>query len=181
MIEELTEKYAGEFSKQRIKKNKISKIKYSHVIENGKIELGKSTLQIALYENNENSIIPYFYKLTLCLNENFNSDINIYPLDLWNQLLNKVFPKRKNFIPKKIRNQFWFNGDENLIKKVSTNFGFYENLNTEKVFIETYNREKTYLVLIPENGKMNKSQAEKFIEVLKIIESEIKNCTQQRI
>jgi hypothetical protein len=90
--------------------------------------------------------------------------------------LDFILPKRRAFIPKPILKQFWFGGNIDLLKQLSSDKTFMESIINERIYIESIDKPTNRIVLTPEYGIKDIEQFEKFIIVLKQIEKQIRTA-----
>jgi hypothetical protein len=179
IIQELTEKYSGKYSED-LTKNVNSPIgKYVCQPKNGIIEVDGTKISINLKEVGGAMPVTEPFRITLHLDKTYETELTIFPKDLWNEFLDFILPKRRAFVPKPILKQFWFGGNIDLLKQLASDKIFTENLINERIYIETGKKPTDRIILTPERGIKDIDQFEKFVSILKRIENKIKNCTQQ--
>tara|TARA_R110000868_G_scaffold108381_2_gene295898 strand:+ start:767 stop:1324 length:558 start_codon:yes stop_codon:yes gene_type:complete len=177
IIQELTEKYNGKYSED-LAKNVNSPIgKYVYQPKNGIIEVDGTKISINLNEVDGAMPVTEPFRITLHLDKTYETELTIFPKDLWNEFLDFILPKRRAFIPKPILKQFWFGGNKDLLKQLASDKIFTENIINERIYIETMpNKSTDRIVLTPENGIKDINQFEKFVSVLKRIENKVKTA-----
>ncbi|WP_299258648.1 hypothetical protein [uncultured Aquimarina sp.] len=174
IIQELTEKYSGEYSEDLIKNVNSPLGKYIYQPKNGTITIGGTKISVNLNEVGGAMPVSEPFRITLHLDKVYETELTIFPKDLRNKFLDFILPKRRSFVPKPILKQFWFGGDKNLFKQLVSDKTFAENIINERIYIKTGKKPTDRIVLTPEYGIKNIDQFEKFISVLKRIESKIK-------
>ncbi|UJH66489.1 hypothetical protein [Allomuricauda sp. SCSIO 65647] len=178
IIQEITKKYNGKYSENPAASFNSPSGKYSYQPKNGIINIDGSKVSINLNEVSDAMYGTEPFRITLYLDKAYQTELNIFPKDLWNKLLDFLFPKRRAFIPQKILKQFWFGGDKKLIRQITSDKQFNESIIDERIYIETMPKKSTdRIVLTPERGINDIEQFEKFIDILKQIENKIKNST----
>ncbi len=176
IIQELTEKYDGKYSED-LTKNVNSPIgKYVYQPKSGIIEVDGTKISINLNEVGGAMPVTEPFRITLHLDKTHETKLTIFPKDLWNQFLDFILPKRREFIPKPVRKQFWFGGDKDLLKQLASDKTFTESIINERIYIETGKKPTDRIVLTPEYGIKDIDQFEKFVTVLKQIENKIKTA-----
>ena len=174
IIEELSKKYNGSYSEEQPKSVNSPIGKYLYQPKTGLIEIDGSKIGVNI--DSVGGAIPVAepFRITLYLDKNYQTDLTIFPKSTWNRMTDIVFAKSNENIPERIRHQFKFVGERNLIKKLGSNAEFINGLMNEKVYIKTDRKKANRIVLTPALGIKNIEQFEKFISVLKIIEKAIK-------
>jgi len=177
IIQELTEKYSGKYSED-LTKNVNSPIgKYAYQPKSGILEVDGTKISINLNEVDGAMPVTEPFRITLHLDKTYETELNVYPKDLWNEFLDFILPKRRAFVPKQILKQFWFGGNIDLIKHIVSDKTFTKNIINEKIYIETMpNKLTDRIVLTPEYGIKDIEQFEKFVSILKRIEIKIKTA-----
>lgn len=173
-IQKLTEKYSGKYSEDVTKSVNSPAGKYVYQPKNGIIEVDGTKISINLDEVSGAMPVSEPFRITLHLDKTYETELTVFPKDLWNNFVEFILPKRSAFIPKPIRKQFWFGGNKNLIKQLASDNVFTENIINERVYIETGDKPVNRIVLTPEYGIRDINQFEKFVSVLKTIENKIK-------
>jgi len=181
IIQELTEKYSGKYSEDLTKSVNSPIGKYVYQPKSGIIEVDGTKISINLNETSGAMPITEPFRIALHLDKFHETELSIFPKDLWNVFLDFVLPKRRAFFPKTVRKQFWFSGNKDLLKQLASDKLFTENIINERIYIKTGDKPTNRIVLTPENGIKDIEQFEKFVTVLKRIEYKIKNCTQHRL
>ena len=174
IIEELSKKYNGNYSEEHAKNVNSPIGKYTYQPKKGLIEVDGTKISVNLNEVGGATPTAEPFRIILYLEKFYQTELTIYPKDLWNQLIDFVFPRNKENIPVRIRKQFLFSGDKTLIKQLGTNKEFAKYLVNEKVYIRTDRKQTERIVLTPAHGIEDIHQFEKFIAILKIIEKAIK-------
>ncbi|WP_040253229.1 hypothetical protein [Psychroserpens mesophilus] len=178
IIQEITEKYNGEYSENPTASFNSPAGKYSYQPKKGIINIDGSKISINLNEVGRAMYGTEPFRITLYLDNEYQTEFNLFPKDLWNKFLDFLFPKRRAFVPPKILKQFWFGGDIKLIRKITSDKLFNDSIIDERIYIETMPGKSTNrIVLTPERGINNIEHFEKFISILKLVENKIKNCT----
>ena len=176
IIQELTEKYNGKYSED-LTKNVNSPIgKYVYQPKNGIIEVDGTKISININEVSGAMPVTEPFRITLHLDKTYETELSVYPKDLWNVFLDFILPKRRAFIPKPILKQFWFGGNKDLLKQLASDKIFTESIINERIYIESINKPTNRIILTPEYGIKDIEQFEKFVIVLKRIEKEIKTA-----
>ncbi len=173
IIEEITKNYGGNYSEKQTKNIVTPHGKHIYQPKKGILEIDGT--KISLNSNEVGGAMPVTepIRIILYLNKNYETDLTIFPRDLWNNFLDFILPKRRAFIPQPIRKQFWFGGDKNLLVKLASDKILMENLLNERVYIETIAEETDRIILTPEFGIDGLSQFEKYLVILKRIEEKI--------
>jgi len=55
-------------------------------------------------------------QITFHLDKTYETELTIFPKNLWNEFLDFILPKHRAFIPQLILKQFWFSENEDLLK-----------------------------------------------------------------
>jgi len=176
IIQELTEKYSGKYSEDLTKSVNSPIGKYVYQPKNGIIEVEGTKISINLDEVSGAMPVTEPFRIRLHLDKTYKTELTIFPIDSWNKLLNFLFPKRRDFVPKEILKQFWFGGNINLLKQLASDKGFCEKIIDERIYIESGFKTTDQIVLTPEYGIKDIDQFEKFVSVLKTIENKIKTA-----
>jgi len=178
IIKEISEKYNGKYSEDPTASFNSPSGKYSYQPKNGIINIDGSKISINLNEVGGAMYGTEPFRITLYLDKKYPTEFNLFPKDLWNKLLDFLFPKRREFIPRQVLKQFWFGGDKKLIKRISSDKLFNESIINERIYIETMPKKTTdRIVLTPERGINNIEHFEKFVDILRLVENKIKNST----
>ncbi len=174
IIEELTRKYQGSYSEEQAKNVNSPIGKYIYQPKTGLIEIDGSKIGVNI--DSVDGAIPVAepFRITLYLDKNYQTDLTMFPKSAWNRMTDLVFPKHKENLPKRIRHQFSFFGERNLIKQLGSNPEFINGLMNEKIYIRKERKKADRIVLTPANGIEDIEQFEKYISLLKIIEKVIK-------
>ncbi|WP_415376667.1 hypothetical protein [Patiriisocius sp. Uisw_017] len=176
IIQELTEKYNGKYSEDLTKSVNSPIGKYVYQPKNGIIEVDGTKISININEVSGAMPVTEPFRITLHLDKTYETELSVYPKDLWNVFLDFILPKRRAFIPKPILKQFWFGGKKDLLKQLASDKIFTESIINERIYIESINKPTNRIVLTPEYGIKDIEQFEKFVIVLKRIEKEIKTA-----
>jgi hypothetical protein len=99
----------------------------------------------------------------------------MFPKNRWGNLKDFFFPKKTKFIPKKVRKQFYFGGDERLYTKLLENKTFIEDILWEMIYVRTVQKKKSQIILTPAHGIYDIAHLEQLTRVLKHIEKVIKH------
>ncbi len=174
IIQELTEKYSGKYSEESTKNVNSPIGKYVYEPKSGIIEVDGTKISINLNEVGGAMPVTEPFRIRLHLDKTYKTELTIFPIDSWNKLLNFLFPKRREFVPKEILKQFWFGGNINLLKQLASDKGFCEKIIDERIYIESAFKTTEQIVLTPEYGIKDIEQFEKYISILKSIENKIK-------
>ena len=173
-IQELTEKYKGKYSEDFPKKINSPIGKYIYQPKSGVIEVGGTKISITLNEVSEAMPVTEPFRISLHLDKVYETELVIYPKDLWNNFLDFILPKRTDYIPKSIRKQFSFGGNKNLLKQLLSDITFTEKIINERIYITTGDKPINKIILTPQYGIKDMEQFEKFVHILKQIENKIK-------
>ena len=173
-IEQLTKKYNGTYSEGSTKSFNSPIGKYIYQPKNGVFEVDGTKISINLNKVGGAMPVAEPFRITLHLDKTYKTKLTIFPKDLWNKFLDVILPKRRAFVPKPILKQFWFGGNVGLLKQLASDKVFCEKIINERIYIEAGIKETDRIVLTPEYGIKDVEQFEKFISVLKIIETKIK-------
>lgn len=112
-------------------------------------------------------------RIILFLKKDSETDLTIFPKS-WNKKFIEFFIPRKSLeIPSKIRNQFAFGGNENLIKELISDRIFIEDLLNENIYIVINKKTSRNILLTPAFGLKNLKQFDKYVDILKTIESKL--------
>lgn len=176
IIQELTEKYSGKYSEDLTKSVNSPIGKYIYQPKSGIIEVDGTKISINLDDVSGAMPVTEPFRITLHLDKTYETELTIFPKDLWNDFLDFILPKRREFIPKPIRKQFLFGGNKDLLKKLASDKIFTENIINERIYIETGDKPTNRIILTPEYGIKDIDQFEKFVSVLKRIENKIKTA-----
>ena len=104
----------------------------------------------------------------------------MYPGINLNRITN-IFYHKGLEIPKKVRRQFSFRGNKELIKKVVLDQGFCENILNEEIYLVIEKRFPMSLMLTPAYGIYSLEQFDKLLLILKHIEAKIKECSRSSL
>jgi hypothetical protein len=176
IIQELTEKYSGKYSEDLTKGINSPIGKYVYQPKKGLLEIDGTEISININEVSGAMPVAEPIRITLYLDKKYETELTISPKNLWNDFLDIIQPKARNFIPKPIRKQFWFDGNVNLIKQLTSDPTFVERIMNEKIYIDTQDIPTNHIVLTPEYGIKDINQFEKYLSVLRQIENEIKTA-----
>ncbi len=175
IIQELTEKYSGQYSEGLTKKLNSPLGKYIYQPKNGIITVDGSIISITLDETGGAMPVTEPFRMTLHLDKVYDIELSIFPKDLWNKFTDLFVSKQKEFIPKSILQQFQLDGDKSLLKQLVSDKTFIETIINEKIYIQTGKKPTDQIVLTPEYGIKDMQQFEKYVFILKRIEMEIRN------
>ena len=176
IIQELTEKYSGKYSEDLTKSVNSPIGKYIYQPKSGIIEVDGTKISINLNEVGGAMPVTEPFRIYLHLDKKYETELTIFPIDSWNKLMNFIYPKRREFVPKPILKQFWFGGNIDLLKQLASDNDFCEKIINERIYIETGFKTTDRIVLTPEYGIKDIEQFEKFVSVLKRIENKIKTA-----
>lgn len=174
IIQELIEKYNGEYSEESTINVNSPIGKYVYKPKSGIIELDGTKISINLNEVAGAMPVTEPFRITLHLDKTYATELSIFPIDSWNKFLNIILPKRGKFVPKSLAKQFWFEGNEKLIKQLAIDKFFCNEILNDKIYIKTGVKTTTQITLTPEYGIKDIKQLEKYVSVLKRIENKIK-------
>ena len=174
IIEELSKKYNGSYSEEQPKNVNSPIGKYIYQPKTGLFEIDGSKIGVNIDLVGGAIPVAEPFRITLYLDKNYQSDLTIFPKSTWNRMTDLVFPKNKENLPKRIRHQFSFFGERNLIKQLASNAEFINSLMNEKVYITTDRKKPNRILLTPAHGIEDIEQFEKFISLLMIIKEAIK-------
>jgi hypothetical protein len=174
IIEESTKKYNGNYSEELTKNVSTPIGRYIYQPKSGILEIDGTKISVNINEVGGAMPVTEPFRITLHLDKTYQTELTIFPKNLWNGLLDFISPKRREFIPKPIRKQFCFGGNNTLIKKLASDRLFVENITNEKIYIQTGNKQTNRITLTPERGIENLNQFEKFVTILKLVENKIK-------
>ena len=174
IVEEITKKYNGNYSEDLTKSINSPIGKYTFQPKSGILEVDGTKISLNIKKVGGAMPVTEPFRITLHLDKTYQTELTIFPKGLWNSFLDFVLPKRSEFIPQPIRKQFWFGGNETLLKHLASDTQFANNLKNERVYIETDKKQTNRITLTPERGIENLHQFEKFVKILKLIEKKIK-------
>ncbi|MCK8482322.1 hypothetical protein [Psychroserpens algicola] len=174
IIQEITKKYIGKYSEEPIKSFSGPTGKYVYQPKSEIIDLDGTKISINLNEVGGAMYGTEPFRITLYLDKTYETELTIYPKDLWNVFLDFILPKRRAFIPKPILKQFWFGGNKELLEQLASDKIFTENIINERIYIESLDKPTSRIVLTPEYGIKDIEHFEKFVIILKRIEKGIK-------
>ncbi len=174
IIQELAIKYSGKYSEELPITMYSSMGKLFYQPKNGIFEIDGSKIRINLKEVGGADPVTEPFLITLYLGKTYETELSIFPKTLWNNFLDLIRPKFKGHIPKQLRNQFSFVGNRALIKELTSDQVFAENIKNERVYIRMGNEPINRIILTPEYGIRDIDQFESFVLVLKRIEIKIK-------
>ncbi|PHR72195.1 MAG: hypothetical protein COA67_05135 [Lutibacter sp.] len=174
IIEELIEKYNGKYSEDLTKSLNSPIGKYVYQPKKGVIHVDGTKISINLNDVGGAMPVTEPFKIILHLDKMYEYKLIIFPKGLGNKLLDLILPKRSEFIPKAMRKQFLFEGNKDLLKQLTSDKIFAENIINERIYIGTGKKPTNRIVLTPEYGINDIEQFEKFVSILKRIEYQIK-------
>ena len=177
IIQELTEKYNGLYSETPDINFNGPTGKYSSQHKNGIIEINGTKISVNLSDVGGAMYGTEPFRITLHLDKTYDTAFKLYPKTFWNKCLDHININQAQFIPRNIRNQFLFRGNKDLIKKLTSDKIFIENINNEHIYIQTIGKPTNRIVLTPAHGINDVIHFEKFVKVLKQFENKIKNCS----
>lgn len=176
IIEEIAKKYGGNYEEKRTKYITTSNGQYIYQPKKAIFEIDGT--KISLNSNEVGGAMPVTepLRVILHLDKIYKTELTIFPKDFWNDFLDYIMPKRRDFIPPLLRKQFWFRGDKTFLIKLVSDKILTENLLNERVYIETKPKETDRIILTPESGIESVDQFERFVVILKQIEEKIKTA-----
>lgn len=177
IIQELTEKYNGNYSEEPNSSFNSPTGKYSYQPKSGIINIAGTKISINLNEVGGAMYGTEPFRITLYLDRKYKIEFSMFPKSFWNSIKDSIFPKRTIIIPESVRKEFSFGGSKNLIKKLVSDKIFIENIKGENLYIGTLENPTNRIVLTPMHGIRDIEQFEKFVEILKRIENKVKNST----
>ncbi|WP_394751270.1 hypothetical protein [Spongiimicrobium salis] len=180
-IQEWIEKYHGEYEGGLVKNLNSPVGKYSYQQKSGSIEIEGTTISINFNEVGGAIPVAEPIRMTLHLKKTYETELTLFPKGLGHKFLDFVLPKRKISIPESIRKQFRFDGDKNLLKKLTSDSTFTESILDENIYIDTGKEPIDRIVLTPAHGIKDVEQFEKFVFILKRIENALKTIHQNPV
>ena len=175
LIEELVKKYDGSYSEETKKSTVYSIGKYTFHPQNGVLELDGTKISINLNAVGGASRTAEPYRIVLYLDGDYETVLQIYPKNWLKKLWHQVFPQKHQTLPDKIKKQFSFSGDQRLINVLGSDTAFCEKIYNEKTYILLGKKFPQCIILTPAHGIDDLDQFEKFLQILKHIESAIKD------
>ena len=179
-IEQLVDRYDGHYSEDPIKKTYTPGGKHTFQPKRGifLVEGTKITISYNDVGGAFRSTDPI--RIVLHLDKNYHLDFSMYPSINLNRITNYFYHKGLE-IPKRVRRQFSFRGNKELIKKVVLDGKFCENILNEEVYLVIEKRFPKSLMLTPAYGIYSLEQFDKLIFILKHIEARIKECSRSSL
>lgn len=174
IFQELKEKYNGQYSEALATRVNTPNGQCFHQSKSTILQVDGS--KISLYLDEVGGAIPITepFRITLHLDKTYHTELDMYPKSSWARFLDFLLPKRQEFVPEPILKQFWFGGNKTLIKQITTDKLFTDNIINQRIYIKTMpNKSTNRIVLTPENGVEDVDQFEKFVSILKRIENKI--------
>lgn len=133
IIEEITKKYNGNYSEEFTKQTNTISGKYTFQPKRGVIDVDGTKISINLNEVGGASPITEPIRIILHLNKIESSELFIYPIGIWETIINFIKPKSIPTISNEIRKQFKFEGNKKLQSKLLSDYKFISNLLNEKI------------------------------------------------
>lgn len=174
-IEELVKKYEGSYSEETKKSSIYSSGKYTFHPQNGVLELDGTKISINLNAVGDASRTAEPYRIVLYLDRDYEITLHIYPKNWFKKLWHLLFPQKHQTLPDAIKKQFSFSGNQRIINALGSDSLFCENIDHEKTYIHLGKKFPKCIILTPAHGIDDLDQFEKFLQILKHIESAIKN------
>ena len=135
---------------------------------------------ITVYSVDSIGIVPTVepIRIVLFLKNESELDLTIFPKSRIKKFFEFFIPKKIFKIPIKIRNQFSFGGNEKLINELMSDRLFIENILNEEVYIVINKKTSQNILLTPAYGISSLEEFDKFVAILKSIESKIRTSKQ---
>ncbi|PIA81748.1 hypothetical protein BFR04_13545 [Gaetbulibacter sp. 4G1] len=112
-------------------------------------------------------------RIILFLKKDSRTELTIFPKSKLKKLVEFFIPGKSLKIPRKIRSQFSFDGNQKLINELTSDRLFIENILNEEVYIVINKKTSQNILLTPAYGVSSLEQFDKFVEILKSIETKI--------
>ena len=112
-------------------------------------------------------------RIVLFLKKDSKTKLTIFPKSKLKRILEVFFPGKSMDIPRKIRSQFSFTGNQKLIKELISDRLFIEKLLNENIYIVINKETSQNILLTPAYGISSSKQFDKYVEILKSIESKL--------
>lgn len=109
------------------------------------------------------------FRITLHLKNKCRNTLEIYPVSLWERILENVFHS-KNIT---IRDHYIFKGNKKLIEELIKEDSIVSKLKKQKIYIRIPKENTSKIILTPARGIENETEFEYFITLLKALEEKI--------
>ena len=174
LIKKFIEKHEGIY----LKDNKVSIYspggKLTYQKQQGILIIDGSKICINFSEASDAARTADPIKIILYLDKKYDATLTIFPKNRWGNLKDFLFPKKTKFIPRKLRRQFFFGGDESIYRKLIESKKFIEDILWEMFYIRIVHKKQSRIILTPAYGIYDIEHFEKTIRILKHIEKVIK-------
>jgi hypothetical protein len=174
-IEQLTKKYNGKYSADLTKVFYSPSGKITYQPKKGIIEVDGTKIKIAYNEAGGTMRSTEPVRIILMLDKDYDKKLDIFPSIYFNYITDLIFQPKGLTIPKRLKRQFSFRGNPELLKKLVTDKPFCDALLDENFFLILDDEYPMSLMLTPAYGIMDLAHFEKMILILKKIEFYIKS------
>lgn len=169
LLKRFAEKNDGHYTEESIKEafSPIGKMIYQP--KSAYFKIGGSKISVNL--NEVGGAIPTAepFRITLHLNNKCGKILDIYPVTYWDRILQSIFPSTR----KKIKDEYVFKSDLELINKITEEESIFNKLKKEKVYIRIPKENTSKIILTTTKGIDTEVQFEGFISILKFLEEKI--------
>jgi len=176
-IQKIVEKYEGSYNEELTKKFYSPGGTLTYQPKSGLIKVGGTKIRIEHKEAGGAMPTTDPIRIVLFLESDYKQILSIYPSINLNYITDLIFQSKNLKIPKEIRKQFSFRGNQELIKKLALDNTFCDSINNEDIYITLDRTYPKSLMLTPAYGIENMEHFEKLILITKRIELHIKSKT----
>ncbi len=174
-IEELVKKYEGTYSEESNRGINFPSGHYTFHPQKGIVEIDGTKISLSINAVGGAAQTTEPYRIILYLDKDYNTKLEIFPKTNLKKLLEFIIPSNGLELPKQIKKQFSFKGNMPLMQELLSDRSFCENITGEKVYIMIRKKHPKSIMLTPAHGIADLQQFEKFLLILKQIESKIKS------
>jgi len=175
IVEELVKKYEGKYSEEVDRGINYPTGKYTFYPQRGIIKVDGTIISINIKAVGGAARTAEPYRIMLELDKDYGiSPFRIFPKSTVKKITGSIFANDNLNIPDPINKQFSFKGNDALTKALVSDYTFCDNIKNEKVYILISEKYPQHIVLTPAYGIDDLVQFEKFLNILKFIESKVK-------
>ena len=173
LIEELVEKYSGKYSEEVKKSSIYPSGKYSFHPQEGVIEIDGTKISVNIQAIGDAARVAERYRIILHLKQNWKKQLEIYPRSFLGRMAHSLFNKYSA----ELLREFLIKGDDSIVNKLVNDKSLLNLIRGEKVFIVLKKAIPNKIILRPAHGINDLDQFEKFLFILKLIETKIEGTT----
>lgn len=148
LLKNFAEKNNGNYKEETIKEAFTSIGKMIYQPKSARFLVGGSKISVNL--NEVGGAIPTAepFRITLHLKNECGKSLEIYPVSIWERILQKFFPSKRITI----KEQYVFKSDKELIKKIIEEDSIFGKLKGHRIYIRIPKENSSRIILTPERG-----------------------------